>query len=376
MKQSEKIQAVSDYLNNRRNFLKGTLLFSTGVLLNQHSSLRAAQPAAATQPSTTATAAQRSKVTFVTGKDRRDMITQTLTPLKDEIQKGIQGKQVIIKPNFVGTTNPLCATHVDAVRAVLDFLKPMNPGKIIIGESSASQNTMPGFENYGYLALEKEYDVTCQDFNTHSGTPYWIVDGNLRPVGIQIISEFLDPKSYFISLTRLKTHNTVIATMGLKNMVMGCPLNAGRNSSYKRTMHGSSSRWLHYNMFLVAQKVRPQLTVLDGLEGMEGNGPLNGTPVEHGVALAGTDVMAVDSIGAQLMNVPLENLGYLNFCADAGLGIIDRSKIDIIGDAKPADHVIKYELAGNIEQQLLWKQPLQGEELQQRGFGGGARRGS
>ncbi|MBN1973719.1 MAG: DUF362 domain-containing protein [Sedimentisphaerales bacterium] len=384
MRNSINLQAVSEHLNNRRNFLKGTLLFSAGALLSQHSRVRAA---AATLQNTDSNAAQRSKVSFVAGKDRRDMITKVLEPWKDEIQKGIQGKQVIIKPNFVGTNNLLCATHPDAVRAVLDFLKPMNPGKIIIGESSASQNTMPGFENYGYLALEKEYNVSCQDFNTHTGSPYWIVDGNLRPVRIEIISEFLDPKNYFISMTRLKTHNSVIATLGLKNMVMGCPLNAGRNSSYKRTMHGSSSRWLHYNMYLVAQKVRPQLTVLDGLEGMQGNGPMNGTPVEHGVSLAGTDVMAVDSIGAQLMDVPLENLGYLNYCGDAGLGVIARDRIDIIGDAKPADHIIKYELAGNIEQQLEWKQPLQlqGQQGGRGGFGGGfgggntgggARRGS
>lgn len=373
MKKSHNLQAVPDYLNNRRNFLKGSLLLSTGLLLNPRSTARAAA-----QPAATATedALQRSKVSFTTGKDRRDMITQVLTPFKDEIQTGIQGKQVIIKPNFVGTNNVLCATHVDAVRAVLDFLKPMNPGKIIIGESSASTNTMPGFQNYGYLDLEKEYDVTCQDFNTHPGKPYMILDGNLRPVKIQIISEFLDPKNYFISLTRLKTHNTVIATMGLKNIIMGCPLNAGRNNSYKRTMHGASSRWLHYNMFLVAQSVRPQLTVLDGLEGMEGNGPIGGTPVEHGVALAGTDVMAVDSIGAQLMDVPLENLGYLNYCADGGLGIIDRSKIDIISDEKPQDHVIKYQLAGNIETQLEWKQPLQmQDEGGPFGTGGGNRRG-
>ena len=380
MKKFRNLQAVPDYLNNRRNFLKGSLLLSTGLLLNPRSTARAAQPAATETESNP----QRSKVSFTAGKDRRDMITQVLTPFKDEIQKGIQGKQVIIKPNFVGTNNPLCATHVDAVRAVLDFLKPMNPGKIVIGESSASTNTMPGFQNYGYLDLEKEYDVTCQDFNTHSGKPYMILDGNLRPVKIQIISEFLDPKNYFISLTRLKTHNTVIATMGLKNIVMGCPLNAGRSNSYKRTMHGSSSRWLHYNMFLVAQSIRPQLTVLDGFEGMEGNGPIGGTPVEHGVALAGTDVMAVDSIGAQLMDVPLENLGYLNYCAEGGLGIIDRSKIDIIGDKKPQDHVIKYELAGNIETQLEWKQPLQMQDEggpfgtrggNRRSASGGGRRG-
>jgi uncharacterized protein (DUF362 family) len=376
MNHSENLKTVSEHLNQRRNFLKGSLLFSTGLLLSKSSNLNAASaPTSAAAPVATATstpAAARSKVAFTTGTDRREMVKQVLAPFKDAVEKDIQGKQIIIKPNFVGTNNPLCATHVDAIRGVLDFLKPMYSGKIIIGESSASRDTMPGFRNYGYLDLEKEYNVSCQDFNTHTGQPYWIIDRNLNPVAIQVISEFLDPKNYFISVTRLKTHNFVIATMGLKNMAMGCPLNAGRTSS-KNVMHGPTSRWLHYNLFLVSQKVRPQLSVIESVQGMEGNGPINGTAVDHKVALAGTDFLAVDSIGAQLMDVPLENLGYLNYCGNAGMGIIDRERIDIIGGAKPADHVIKYSLAGNIDQQLEWKNPLQlpGQQGGRGGFGGG-----
>jgi uncharacterized protein (DUF362 family) len=375
MNNSENLKAVSEHLNQRRNFLKGTLLFSTGLLFNQYSNTNATSAPAATAASaaagTSGLAASRSKVSFTTGTDRREMVKQILAPFRDEIEKGIQGKQIIIKPNFVGINNPICATHVDAVRAVLDFLKPMYSGKIIIGESSATSNTMPAFQNYGYTDLEKEYNVSLQDFNTHTGQPFWILDRNLNPVQIQVISEFLDPKNYIISVTRLKTHNIVIATMGLKNIAMGCPLNAGRDSS-KRVMHGPSSRWLHYNLYLVSQRIRPHLSVIESVQGMEGNGPMNGTPVDHKVALAGTDFLAVDSIGAQLMDVPLENLGYLNFCANSGMGIIDRERIDIIGDAKPADHVIKYALAGNIDQQLEWKQPLQlqGQQGGRGGFGG------
>ena len=64
----------------------------------------------------------------------------------------------------------------------------------------------------------------------------------------------------------------------------------------------------------------------------------------------------------------------LNYCEDAGLGIIDREKIDIIGEAKPADHIIKYQLAGNIVQQLEWKNLLQLQGQENRGTTG-ARRG-
>jgi uncharacterized protein (DUF362 family) len=174
-----------------------------------------------------------------------------------------------------------------------------------------------------------------------------------------MISDFLNPNNYFISVTRLKTHDTVVATMGLKNMVMAAPLNQARGQlRYKRVMHSGGPRWLHYNMFLVAQRVRPHLTVLDGLEGMQGNGPVRGTPIEHGVALAGTDVCAVDSVGAQLMGIPVENIGYLTYCGQAGLGITDRAMIDIVGDKNPGDYVKTYQLHSRIEDLLDWKTEL------------------
>jgi len=94
------------------------------------------------------------------------------------------------------------------------------------------------------------------------------------------------------------------------------------------------------------------------VEGMEGNGPIGGTPVDHRIALAGFDVAAVDSMCARLMGIPLENVGYLNYCAAAGLGNIDRDKIDIIGGKDPEQSIIAYKMGSNINYQLEWKDPL------------------
>ena len=77
--------------------------------------------------------------------------------------------------------------------------------------------------------------------------------------------------------------------------------------------------------------------------------------IEHGVALAGTDPVAVDSIGAGLMGIDVNNIGYLKFCADAGIGSLDRSNIEILGGKDPAQYVRKYQLHERIEQQLEWK---------------------
>ena len=64
--------------------------------------------------------------------------------------------------------------------------------------------------------------------------------------------------------------------------------------------------------------------------------------VDHRIALAGFDAVAVDSMCARLMGIPLENVGYLNYCASAGIGNMDRARIDIIGSNDPEKSVITY----------------------------------
>jgi len=309
-------------------------------------------------------ASGRSRVAFTTGTDRRAMIAEVMTPFEKQIIDGMKGKQLIIKPNMVVTNTPLCATHVDALRGLLEFVKPHYRGQIIIAEAcSGSGDSTPGFKNYGYLELQKEYDLKFIDINQTPGSPVWIIDKDLHPEKIQISNMFIDPHNYFISISRLKTHNSVIMTGGTKNMVMAAPLNimatnGNTRMNYKSRMHSGGSRWLHYNMFLVAQKVRPNFTVIDGVEGMQGNGPINGFPVDHRIALASDDVLAADSICCKLMGIPLEDIGYLGYCANNGLGIIDREKIDILGGKDPDQSIIAYKLSDSIATQLQWKGPL------------------
>ena len=93
---------------------------------------------------------------------------------------------------------------------------------------------------------------------------------------------FVDPHNYIISLSRLKTHNTVIMTAATKNMLMAAPLNIpaiNGNPAFndKRKMHSGGPRWLHYNMYQVAKHVRADLSIIDGVEGMQGNGPAHET---------------------------------------------------------------------------------------------------
>jgi uncharacterized protein (DUF362 family) len=107
----------------------------------------------------------------------------------------------------------------------------------------------------------------------------------------------------------------------------------------------------------MAHYIRPELAFIDGYDGMEGQGPTQGTPVDHRVCVAGLDWLAVDRIGIELMGVNAANVGYLNFCADAGLGQYDIDKIEIIGE-KVADHIKPYKMSTNYDKHLQWMVPL------------------
>jgi len=349
----------------RRNALRMLGLGSAAMLSSGFGDVLAADPSVKNAPAKPTNFSGRSPVSFTTGTDRMHMMFEVIKPFDKELKAGLKKKQLVIKPNMVVTNRDLCATHKDALRALLEYVKPFYKGQIIIAESSSSVNSSDGFKNYGYTDLEKDYNIRFVDLNAENkGKPYFIIDRNLHLDKIEIADIFANPDYYIISLSRLKTHNTVVMTGGIKNITMAAPLNpgtvvnGGRPISYKRNVHAGGSRWLHYNMFLMAQGVRPDFTIIDGVEGMEGNGPISGTPVDHRVALAGFDAVAIDSMCARLMGIPLENVGYINYCAAAGIGNMDRDKIEIIGDKDPDKSIINYKMGSNIASQLEWKDPL------------------
>jgi len=89
---------------------------------------------------------------------------------------------------------------------------------------------------------------------------------------------------------------------------------------------------------------------------MEGNGPIDGTPVDHRVCVVSTDYLAADTVGASLMGIDPADIGYLSYLASAKMGESDLSKIEILGEPV-AKFAKKYQLATTIQNQLKWKDP-------------------
>jgi uncharacterized protein (DUF362 family) len=284
--------------------------------------------------------AQASKVSLVKGNERREIVFQALKNIESEVLASIGSKKrILVKPNFVSTTRALAASHADEIRAILDFLKPHFKGEIIVGESAPSKNgTFEGYQNFGYLPLEKEYGIKLVDLNKEPWVYRYVFGKESRPIPIRIISTFLDRDTYIISAAKMKTHDRAVTTLSLKNVLIGAPLNDGKKNDKGLThldYNFTPKETLHFNMFHLAQEIWPNLSVIDGFEAMEGNGPIGGTPVDAKVALASLDSLALDTFTTKIMGFDPSKIPVLAAMAEAGMGQGDLTKVQVVGT--PAD---------------------------------------
>ena len=272
-----------------------------------------------------------STVSIAREKDRISTVTKALELLHDDVKRGISSKdKVLIKPNFVFDNLPLCATHVDTTRAVIEFISQFDPKEIIIAECSA-QSATRGFKNYNYLQLKRDYGLELIDMDDDDYEEVEIFTrGSKEGFGsthVRVAKTVIEA-DYRISPAVLKTHDCVIVTLSLKNMVMGSVLD-------KRRMHQGFPA-MNVNLYKVAKFVPVHLAVIDGWRGMEGNGPVSGTAVDSRVALASTDFIAADAVAAKLMGFDPLEIGYLQYAGGKygfdPLGTADLSDIKLVGE--------------------------------------------
>ncbi len=344
----------------------GLLLRGGAAVAQQQATSGAPRPRVVGHPETFPELTRRSTVSIIQGEDRRKNAYAALMAIDKELQPRLkQKKYAVIKPNDVNTVNQLAATHADALRGILDYLSERFKGPVVVAESSAGE-TWEAYENFKYTRLPSEYSkqsLKLIDLNEEAKFErIALLDADLHIVPIRLAARLLDPEAFVICSCMLKTHNTVIASMSLKNMILGAPLHQAPKETprwnEKRKFH-VGLRQTHYNMLLTAQRMQPHwgATLIDGFEGMEGNGPNAGTPVPSRIAIASADYIAADRVGAEAMGMDPEYLGYLKYCGQLGVGQYDLSKIDVVG--APIASVRKpYRMHSDIERELMWQGPM------------------
>ena len=128
---------------------------------------------------------------------------------------------------------------------------------------------------------------------------------------------------YFVNIPKIKTEGHVDVTLSIKNL-FGLP-----QRRKKSTLHGKLNEILPY----LANTVRQDLIVVDGIVAMEGNGPLIGTPKELGIIVVGNNPISVDALCAKIMGYEPRDIKHLARAYDLGIGEIDIDRIEVLGDS-------------------------------------------
>jgi len=288
-----------------------------------------------------------SRVALTRGDSRRKNVFESLKLIEKEIREKVEGKKVLIKPNFTSSSIQKAATHIDQIRGILDFLSEVYEGKTTIAEGSG-ENTFEGYRNFGYLKLKDEYQLPIEFIDLNKDDFEMIQIS--KSVSVRVSKTVLDPSFFVISAARLKTHDAVVATLSIKNLVMGMVLLRD-----KEKVHQGIEE-MNHNLFLLATKRMPDLGSIDGFYGMEGEGPIGGNMLRCALAIASTDSLAADRIGLEIMGIVPEDVGYLVYCGRRNLGEYNLGKIDVVGtELRECRSEKKFRLHSTIKRQLLWK---------------------
>ena len=277
-------------------------------------------------------------VSIVRGEDPSAMVPQALAligGLKPIIK---DGQMVVIKPNLVTpekAKQPGLMTDVRVAEALVKEIQKTAKCRIIIAEGCATKTTrrhielttMDAFEQNGYTDLARKYGLELKDLNVDQRR-------TVRIPGLQGRPEYQMPETIMqcnvlIDMPVLKTHTIATVTLGIKNLF-------GLMAMPKSQYHGGS---LEQTLVDIVRMRPPDLVVVDGLTGTEGNGPLNGTPVRMDLVLAGRNVLAVDSVAAAVMGFDPKSINHLSIAAASGVGTNDLARIDVMGS--PIDEVRK-----------------------------------
>ncbi|MBU4456854.1 MAG: DUF362 domain-containing protein [Nanoarchaeota archaeon] len=233
--------------------------------------------------------------------------------------------KVLLKPNILMAAKPdkAITTHPSILEAVCKILKEKNC-KIIIGESFGIITKSPEetFKIVGYDKVAKKYNAELLSFSSDLQKEV----NNPKAVFAKkmLLPITLSEVDLIINLPKFKTHTLMMFTGGVKNL-FGC-IAGGKKQAYHAE---TKTREKFANMLLdIWMNVKPQLTIMDGIIGMDGNGPSNGNLVKLDLIMASDNAIALDLVAEEMIGFKGKILTN-NFALKRKL--IDKEKIEVKG---------------------------------------------
>jgi uncharacterized protein (DUF362 family) len=219
----------------------------------------------------------------------------------------VRGARVVLKPNLVEFDESTAInTDPRLVAATVVALRRLGATEVVVGEGPGHRrDTQFVITSSGFLEALEAVDARFVDLNTDAirRVP---LRSRYTALGELWLPRTIADADIVISMPKMKTHHWAGLTLSLKNC-FGCV--PGRVYGWpKNALHWAG---LQQSILDVAAAVRPDYAIVDGIVGMEGNGPITGTPLASNVLVFGDDPVATDVIGARIMGFDPVKVEYL-----------------------------------------------------------------
>ncbi|MEZ5399027.1 MAG: DUF362 domain-containing protein [Bryobacteraceae bacterium] len=251
-----------------------------------------------------------------------------------------RGKRVLLKPNFVEFDAGTCInTNMAVVAAAYELFRKLGAAEVWIGEGPGHRrDTLYLAEEAGYFRAVKDFESRFVDLNRDEVAA---VPGFLDDHEEMYFSKTLLAADLIVSLPKMKTHHWAGATLSMKNFFGLVP----------GAVYGWPKNPLHYqgidaSIVGLSRKFRNTFAIVDGIVGMEGNGPIQGRAKPCGVVVMGGNLPAVDATCSRVMGLDPEKIRYLAMAAD--IGPISEIEIEQRGES-PKSVMTPFAVTSNFE---------------------------
>ena len=265
---------------------------------------------------------RESNVSVVKAPAYSDAVYAIVHRLFIEHRVPVKGKRVVLKPNLVEfDPGSSINTHPMLVHAALEAVRAMGAAEVRIAEGPGHRRlTLDLADEAGYFSTIPKFEDLFIDLNLDDVTRRKLV----RPASQ--LAELYMPHTVLgcdllVSLPKMKTHHWAGATLSMKNLFGTVP--GGVYGWPKNILHWAG---IHECIADLQQFVPNSFAIVDAIDGMEGNGPIQGKTKHVGLLVAGRDMVAVDATCCQIMAIDAQKIGYLRL---AGL---DGRRIHQIGE--------------------------------------------
>ena len=254
-------------------------------------------------------------------------LTAQIVESLDVYKLPVRGKSVLLKANLVGL-DPLgiMNTHPAVIAATREAFLRLGASDVFVGDGPAMDR-----DTFAILESVKLKDFTgpvagfFRDLNLDD------VSRVALPTRASRLKELYLPRTvlgvdFLVSIAKLKTHHWAGVTLSLKNMFGIVP-----GACYgwpKNVLHWAG---IDNSILDINAAARPDFAIIDGIVGMEGNGPIQGSPKPAGVLIFGEDPVAVDATACRVMGLRPEKVPYLTR-AGTLLGNLETPKIQQLGE--------------------------------------------